>query len=286
MVVERVAVIGAGTMGRGVATDLLLHGVEVTLIDNSPQALAAAVSEIHRTARMAGLARASLRRDDLGKLLGQLHTTTELADAAASDAVIENIVEDAATKRGVYGELGRVCPPATSIAANTSCIPISWLGEASGRPDKTIGIHLMNPAWLQRTVELIRGDGTEQACVDHWLGVLHQLGKSAEVIADVAGFVSSRVSHVMINEAVRVIEEGVATPQQVDRIFRECHDQRLGPLQTADLIGLDTVVRALRVLHDRLGGTHYQPAQILVDKVAAGELGRKTGRGFYDYPAP
>ncbi|MEM7201064.1 MAG: 3-hydroxyacyl-CoA dehydrogenase family protein [Planctomycetota bacterium] len=283
-----VAVLGAGTMGIGVAADLLLHGHGVILIDPDPAARRRAATAVRQAVRFAPLARPAFRRAGLPApdAMDRLALAAPVEAAQDCTFVIENVTEERAVKAEVYGALGAIGRADAVFAANTSCIPIGWLGEISGRPAQTLGVHFMNPAYLQTTVEVIPSAATDAACIARWSAFLGSLGKESVVVADVAGFVSSRISHVMINEAARVAREGVASPAEIDRIFRDCHRHALGPFQTADLIGIDTVVRALAVLHAEHGLPHYAPDSELRAKVDAGRLGRKTGGGFYDYPPP
>lgn len=284
---QLVAVVGAGTIGTGVAQAALEAGCGVVLIDHREEALGAA-----RTAVRRGLLAGRLRRPggggpEPGALLERLHTTTDLERAAGASVVIENVVEDRAVKAGVFRRLDAACPPGTVLAANTSAIPIAALAACTTRPERVLGIHFMNPVALRPAVELVRGPATGDAAVAAVEALLARMGKRAISVGDAPGFVVNRVLMLAVNEAARVLDEGTAPAETIDRVFTECLGHAMGPLATADLIGLDTVRDTLLVLRDALGEERFAPAPLLERLVARGCLGRKTGRGFHAaYPPP
>lgn len=276
---DRLAVVGAGVMGTGIATLAVGHGIPVVLVDVSDERLAAARGEIRLGLRHAGLMGA-LPADVKP---GELTTTTALSLIAGSTAVIEAVIEDAAEKAKVIGEVSALVEPGTPLITNTSGIPVAELARSALRPEELLGTHFMNPAYLIRMVELVRGPETGTAAVLATQKLLAAMGRRAMVVADSPGFVTSRLLHPMINDAVRVVADGVADVETVDELMRGCLGHATGPLRTADLIGLDNLADALRLLAERTGNERHQPAQLLLDMVAAGDLGRKSGRGFYDY---
>jgi 3-hydroxybutyryl-CoA dehydrogenase len=210
--------------------------------------------------------------------------TTDLQDVASCDFIIENVTEDWAVKQPVYEELDRVTPPEVCFGANTSCISITQIASATTRPANVVGIHLMNPVHLKPTVEVIRGFHTSDRTVDTLLQLFSLLSKEAIIVQDMPGFVSNRISHLFMNEAAFVLQDNVATAEEIDMIFKKCFGHKMGPLETADLIGLDTVMRSLDVLYESFQDPKYRCCPLLRKLVHAGHLGRKTGKGFHVYP--
>jgi 3-hydroxybutyryl-CoA dehydrogenase len=284
MRVNTVGVVGAGNIGTCVVTDLVLHGVPAVVMDVSDQVLDRARTDILRQVRSAPLLSKSLPRVPPTEALDRMTFTTRLADLAACDFIIENVTEDWAVKRPVYEELDRVIPPHVCFGANTSCISITRLAGATRRPEQVVGVHLMNPVYVKPTVEVIRGALTAEATIATLVGLFDRLGKDAIIVEDLPGFVSNRISHVFMNEAAFVLQDGVATAEQVDAVFRQCFGHRMGPLETADLIGLDTVMRSLDVLYESYKDPKYRCCPLLRKLVDAGHTGRRSGRGFHTYP--
>ena len=210
--------------------------------------------------------------------------TTDLKNVAPCDFIIENVTEDWDVKNPVYENLDRVVPPEVCFGVNTSCISITQIGSATKRPANVVGVHFMNPVHLMPTVEVIRGFHTSDRAVDTLLQLLSRLNKDAIIVEDLPGFVSNRISHLFMNEAAFVLQDQVATAEKIDAIFKKCFGHKMGPLETADLIGLDTVVRSLDVLYESFQDPKYRCCPLLRKLVHAGHLGRKTGRGFHVYP--
>ncbi|MFI7383816.1 3-hydroxyacyl-CoA dehydrogenase family protein [Streptomyces sp. NPDC049813] len=275
---HRLAVLGAGSMGTGIATLATGRGIPVVLVDVSAEALVTAERTVPTQRRLAQMM-GSLPR---GAEPGTLTTTTSMADIACCTAVVEAVTEIPETKAKVLAEAHRTTPDAVLIS-NTSAIPIDEQADAVARPELLLGVHFMNPPYLISTAETIRGPRTGQAAMDAAGALLDALGITQVVVGDGPGFVINRILQRSINEASHIVAEGVATPEAVDGAFQGCLGHPTGPLATADLIGLDNVVDTLRVLHERTGDAGYLPSGLLLAKVEAGDLGRKTGRGFFDY---
>jgi len=284
MTFQRIGVLGAGNIGIGVVTDLVLHGISTVVVDVSEDILQRARAEVLNNVRCVPLLSKKLPRITSGEALRRMVLTTRLVDVASCDFVIENVTEDWEIKRQVYQKLERVMPPAVCFGANTSCISITQIGSATGRPANVVGIHFMNPVHLKPTVEVIRGYHTSDRTVDALLRLFSLLEKEAIIVQDLPGFVSNRISHLFMNEAAFVLQDNVATADKIDLIFKKCFGHKMGPLETADLIGLDTVMRSLDVLYESFHDPKYRCCPLLRKLVHAGHLGRKTGRGFHAYP--
>ncbi|GMT99606.1 3-hydroxyacyl-CoA dehydrogenase family protein [Corallococcus caeni] len=279
----RVGVVGAGVMGVGVAQNLAQTGHRVMLVDVSEEILDRARAEIAKGLRLAAMFEPAARAADHSAILEQISITTDYERLGDVDFVVENTTESWAVKQSVYPQLDRICRDDCILAANTSAISIARLASSTRRPDRVIGMHFMNPVPRKPLVEVIRGGPTSEATVEAAKTFLQQMGKRAIVVKDMPGFVSNRVLMLTINEAIFVVQDDVASPADVDEIFIQCFAHKMGPLATADLIGLDTVLHSLQVLADSYGDSKYRPCPRLVQMVQAGLLGRKSGRGFFDY---
>lgn len=276
---ERIGVIGAGVIGTGVAHLFAQTGHAVVLIDRDPEQLARAEHNIARDARLFAL----VSKTGAGDPLARLTTGTSLSALEGCDAVIENITEDWAAKQALHDALDGVLRPDALLAVNTSAIPITRIAGVGRHPQRTIGMHFMNPPPLMPAVELIRATHTAEATVAAARALLAQAGREAILVNDSPGFVTNRVMMLMVNEAMFLLHEGVASAQEIDRLFKTCFGHKMGPLETADLIGLDTVLRSLEVIQDEFGDDKYRPCPLLKAKVYAGDCGRKSGRGFHSY---
>lgn len=279
-----IGVIGVGNIGSSVVVDLVLHGLHAIAVDRDDAALERARIEILKAVRFAPLLAKGAPKLTRAEALARITFTTDLAAVAPSEFIIENVTEDWAIKEPVYRRLDDIMPPHVCFGANTSCIPIGRIGAATRRPDKVVGMHLMNPVYLKPAVEVIRGAATSDETIATVNALFAQLKKEALVVGDGPGFVSNRISHLFMNEAMCVLQDGVAPAAQIDAIFKKCFGHKMGPLETADLIGLDTVMDSLDVLYESLGDAKFRCCPLLREKVAAGECGRKSGRGFYSYP--
>jgi methoxymalonate biosynthesis protein len=266
-------------MGTGIATLALGHGFPVVLVDVDEATLETARGRIRHQLRHAQLMGA-LPAD---REQGELTTTVALAEVVEATAVIEAVTESAETKAKVFAEVSAAMRPGAPLISNTSGIPIAEMAGWTARPGQLVGTHFMNPSYLIRMVEVSRGPRTTDATVDAVVSLLTALGRRAVLVGDAAGFVTSRLLHPMINAAARIVEEGTATVEAVDELMEGCLGHPTGPLRTADLIGLDNLVDALDALYQRTGEQNCKPCGLLLEKVRDGELGRKTGHGFYQY---
>jgi 3-hydroxybutyryl-CoA dehydrogenase len=279
-----VGVIGVGNIGSGVVVDLLLHGIHAVGVDLSQAELARAQKEIVQAVRFAPMLAKGSPRLTAEETLARITLTTDLEQVARCQFIVENITEDWSVKEPLYHRLEEIAPPGVYFGANTSCIPIGRIAGATRRPDKVVGMHFMNPVYLKPTVEVIRGKATSEATLGAVNDLFGQLKKKAIVVGDMPGFVSNRISHLFMNEAAWVFQDGLATAAQIDGIFKQCFGHKMGPLETADLIGLDTVMRSLDVLFDAFQDQKFRCCPLLRQMVAAGKCGVKSGRGFYVYP--
>jgi len=282
MKIEYIAIVGAGTMGNGIAQVCATAGYRVTLIDILPEQLERAMETIHRSVEKL---HAKGRLTDAERDAGMTNITTALEVAAAADAdlVIEAVVERLEIKKQVFAELDDNTRPEVILASNTSSISITELGAVTRRPEQVIGMHFMNPVPLMQLVEIIRGLATSDATTKTVIELTKELGKTPVEAQDYPGFISNRILCPMINEAIYALMEGVGTVEAIDTVMKLGMNHPMGPLALADLIGLDVVLNIMNVLHQGLGEDKYRPCPLLKRMVAAGHLGRKTGRGFYEY---
>lgn len=283
MEIKKVGVVGAGVMGIGVGQSLAQNGMEAVLVDVSEEVLDRAKAEIRKNLRFQGMFQKDAKKEDPAAVLGRIHFTTLLEDLGDVDFVVENVPEKWEIKSQIYPRIDAICPERAVFAVNTSCYSITRVGALTKRPDRVIGMHFMNPVPLKPMVEAIRGYHTSEATIETARQFLRQMGKDFILVNDMPGFVSNRVLMLTINEAVYVLQDGVATPEQVDQIFKTCFGHKMGPLETADLIGLDTILYSIEVLHESYNDSKYRPCPLLKKMVDAGLHGRKNGKGFYDY---
>jgi len=279
---ETIGVIGAGVMGVGLAQALAQSGLRTLLIDVSDSILESALGQIRNGVRFARLLQKNLSGSP-EEILGRIQLSADYAVLREADFVIENVIEKIAIKAEVYRQLDAVCPPQCVFAANTSAIPITRIAAMTRRPAQVIGMHFMNPVPLKTAVEVIRGYHTSDETVATATRLLSLMGKKAILVGDSPGFVSNRVLMLTINEAIFLVQEKVATPEVVDEIFKNCFEHKMGPLETADLIGLDTILFSIEVLYDEFKDSKFRPCPLLRQMVDAGLHGRKKGRGFYSY---
>ncbi len=279
---ERVAVIGAGTMGNGIAQVFASCGSAVTLVDVDGEALDRGVAAIGKSlARVVKKER--MTQEDADAAMGRISRSTRLEDLSDRELIVEAVSERAELKAKVFSTLDEVAPASAILASNTSSISITEIAAVTGRADKVIGMHFMNPVPVMKLVEVIRGQETSDETTDAVMRASRALGKEPVEANDYPGFVSNRVLMPMINEAVFCLMEGVATKEGIDTVMKLGMAHPMGPLTLADLIGLDVCLDILEVLHRGLGDDKYRPCPLLRRMVAAGRLGRKSGKGFYDY---
>ena len=279
---DQLVIIGAGVMGTGITALALAHGVSVTLVDLTQDVLEQATANITRHLRMAKLMGAHQE----GVPTGRLITTTALSDVVSRTrpvAVIEAVTEDITVKTEVLARVSANVLDGTPLISNTSSIPIDELADSVPRPADLLGTHFMNPPYLITTVEVIPGRRTGTDALAAAKALLGRLCRTPIVVSDAPGFVTSRLLHPMINDAVRLVQEGVASVDDVDALMQGCLGHPTGPLRTADLIGIDNLVDSLWVLHKRTGDERSRPCELLLAKVRDGHYGRKSGRGFYNY---
>jgi len=280
---RKVGVIGAGVIGVGVAQSLAQTGHLVVLVDISEDILDRARRHIGKDLKFAALFDAKVREANHSEILSRIELTTEYGRLNKVDIVVENTTESWSVKQSIYPRLDRVCRSDCILAANTSAISITRLAAMTERPDRVLGMHFMNPVPQKTVVEVVKGLRTSEETLEAATQFLHQLGKRAIVVNDMPGFVSSRVLMLAINEAIFVIQDKVASPSDVDEIFVKCFAHKMGPLATADLIGLDTVLLTLDILYQSYSDEKYRACPLLQQMVDAGLRGRKSGKGFFDY---
>jgi 3-hydroxybutyryl-CoA dehydrogenase len=278
----KIAVVGSGTMGNGIAHVFAQHGHEVALIDISPDALERAKATIAKNLDRQ-VKKGSIAPEAPAEILGRIHTGTSLDAVKGAALVIEAASENRDLKFELFGELDRLADATAILASNTSSISITEIAARTRRPAQVIGMHFMNPVPVMQLVEVIRGQSTSNETTDSVLALATALGKTPVAVNDYPGFVANRVLMPMINEAIFCVFEGVADAESIDTIMKLGMAHPMGPLTLADFIGLDVCLAILNVLHDGLGDDKYRPCPLLKKMVAAGQLGRKSGRGFYNY---
>jgi len=282
MDVRRIGVLGAGQMGAGIAQvaaragyDVVMRDIEARFVEKGMAAIAASLGKFVEKGKLTGV--------EKDATLTRIRTTLVVADLAASDVIIEAVVEDRDLKRRVFAELDALCSPDTIFASNTSSISITELAASTGRPDRFVGMHFFNPVPLMGLVEVVRGLGTSDATANAITELAKSVGKTPVEVRDSPGFASNRILMPFINEAFVALREGVAAPKDLDTVARLGFNHPMGPLELADLIGLDTCLAVMEVLHEEFGDPRYRPALLLREYVRAGRLGRKSGRGVYEY---
>ena len=287
MKIQSVGVIGAGTMGIGLAQNLAQTGHQVTLLDVSDRILERAETEIRKNLRLqnffadsASQPAAGLSTDDV---LDRVRFSTDYQQLGEVDFIIENATEKWDIKHSIYQKIDAICPPDTIFAANTSAISITRFGSVTQRPERVIGMHFMNPVPIKPMVEVIRGYHTAEATIQSAQTLLQQMDKDSIVVNDAPGFVTNRVMMLTINEAIFILQDQVATVSEIDRLFKGCFGHKMGPLETADLIGLDTILYSIEVLYESFNDDKYRPCPLLKRMVDAGLHGCKNEQGFYTY---
>lgn len=282
MDIKTVMVIGAGQMGSGIAQVHAMAGVEVYLHDLKDEFVEKGLAGIQKNLGRQ-IEKGRLTEEECSAILSRLHASTDLQNAAKVDLVIEAVVENMEVKSKLFAELDKIAPEHAILASNTSSLPITEIAAVTNRPEKVIGMHFMNPVPVMKLVEIIRGLATSDEVYKAIEDMTIKLEKTPVEVNDFPGFVSNRILMPMINEAIYTVYEGVATPEAVDEVMKLGMNHPMGPLTLADFIGLDTCLYIMETLHEGFGDTKYRPCPLLRKYVKAGWLGKKSGRGFYQY---
>jgi 3-hydroxybutyryl-CoA dehydrogenase len=282
MVIERIAVLGAGQMGNGIAQVAACAGYDVVMIDIEQDYVDKGLAAIEHSLNRV-VAKERMTQGEADAALARVSITTDKSAAADADLVVEAIPEIPELKFSTFAELDGICKPSAILASNTSSISIDAIAAATSRPNRVIGMHFMNPVPIMKLVEIINGSETDAEVTEAVVAAAAKMGKTALACNDSPGFVSNRILCPMINEAILTLQEGVAEAEAIDGIMKLGMNHPIGPLALADLIGNDTVLHIMKVLHEGLADDKYAPAPLLIEMVEKGHLGRKSGKGFYDY---
>jgi 3-hydroxybutyryl-CoA dehydrogenase len=281
--VKRVAVIGAGTMGSGIAQATATAGWETALCDARPEAVPSALAAIEKTLEGA-VTRGKMTPEQRNEIRTRVRGSSGIALACrGADLVIEAVVEDPAVKRQVLGEAATAANPGALLATNTSSLSVASLAAGLPRPERVLGLHFFNPVHLMKLVEIVLHPGASEASRDDAMGIVRALGKEPIVVKDSPGFASSRLGVVLGLEAIRMVEQGVASPPDIDKAMELGYNHPMGPLKLTDLVGLDVRLRIAEYLHGTLGGAQYEPPALMRRMVEEGKLGKKSGSGFYEW---
>lgn len=280
---KKIGVIGSGVMGIGVAQSFAQAGYQVILVDVSDKILEEAKQKISANLRFHLLFHKGVKNESRDTVLARIEFTTDYQQLKDVDFVVENVTENWTIKKEVYSKIDSICPEHCIFGVNTSAISITKVASVTKRPSKVIGIHFMNPVPIKPVVEIIRGYHTSEETISITKELLASADKKAITVNDSPGFITNRAMMIFVNEAIFTVHEQVATPEEVDELFKTCFGHKMGPLQTADLIGLDTILYSLDVLYESFNDDKYRPCVLLKKMVDAGLHGMKSGQGFYTY---
>ena len=281
MTIKKVCVVGSGTMGSGIAQVSAQAGYETTMVDVKQELLDRGMNMI-KSSLGKFVQKEKIKQEDMNKALTKLHTSVDMRNAAKdADYVIEAVFERAEVKLPIFGQLEEICPKETILASNTSGIPVSLLASATRRPDKVIGTHFMNPVPLMKGVEIVKTLLTSEQTLKVSLDFVKSLGKETVVVKDSPGFVTNRIITLVMNEAAKLLEENLASIEDIDKIEKLSHNWPMGPFELADMVGIDVLVDLLEGVYQQTGWERYKPAPILKRMVELGYTGRKVGKGFY-----
>lgn len=276
----QIGIIGAGVMGKGVAQRFAQYHHQVIIFDHDPEVRNSVLQEIEKSLKIASMFQKTINAKEC---ISNIKVASQYEELKQADYIVENVTENIDIKKSVYNQLEQVCKPECIYMVNTSCVPITLIASGTRRTDKVIGVHFMNPVPMKNFAEVIKGIHTSQETIDKVEQLLKGIGIEIEVVNDSAGFVSNRLSHLFMNEAAMLVYEGVATPKQIDSIFKNGFGHKMGPLETADLIGLDVVLDSLKIIYEHYEDPKYRACPLLKNMVYAGKTGRKSGKGFYNY---
>jgi 3-hydroxybutyryl-CoA dehydrogenase len=283
MIIEKIAVIGAGTMGHGIAQVAAQAGFDVVLEDVAEDFVSRGLSRIEDNLRK-GVERGKVTEDDMRSAISRIRASTDIEDAvAAADLVIEAVVEKIEAKRELFSQLDRACKPHAILATNTSSLSIASIASATGRADHVIGMHFFNPVYIMKLIEVVIAPETSEETLAAVLGVSARMGKDAITVKDAPGFATSRLGVALGLEAMRMLEQGVASAEDIDKAMALGYNHPMGPLRLTDLVGLDIRLSIAEYLFEKLASEVFRPPDILKRKVAEGKLGKKTGEGFYKW---
>lgn len=279
---QTIGIIGAGVIGSSVAQSIAQNGLEVIMVDISQEVLTNSKITIEKNMRLQSIFQKT-KIEDTASILEKIKFSSDINTLSNADFVIESVTEKWPVKKEVYVSLDKICNRDCVIASNTSAIPITKLASVTKRKDRIIGLHFMNPVPLISGVEMIKGVHTSEKTIELTKEFLKKIGKSWIMVNDSPGFISNRILMLTINEAVFTLQENIASAADIDKTFKSCFGHKMGPLETADLIGLDTILYSIEVLYESFNDSKYRPCSLLKKMVDAGYLGRKSGKGFYEY---
>jgi len=280
--IKSVGVLGAGTMGHGIAQVAAQAGYQTLLYDVTAELVQRGLQRISENLQR-GIEKGKVKQQDKEQILKRLKAVADLPELAECGLIIEAIPEDLALKRSIFTQLSEVCSPRTILASNTSSLSVSEIAAAASHPERVVGMHFFNPVHIMRLLEIVRAEPTSDATIETVRGVAGRLGKETIVVRDRPGFASSRLGLALGLEAIRMVEQGVASPEDIDRAMELGYGYPMGPLKLGDLVGLDVRLAIAEYLHRELRSEVFRPPQLLKDMVSAGKLGRKSGEGFYKY---